>query len=252
MNALTSIPPGPPAKASAAPAAWQDSGRAARLIHATASLYCGALLTVLTAAATLRGVPAVAGAWQSGLVGVLLGSLLLPLAGLLATLPICRARARLGQAPADSPAPRAAKWGWRRLAAGQDNDDLALHLARLARRPQGTIVPILAGAAGAAALLLPSASGVPQDALLAGAALIALTFPLLVAERVMAGVPDARLPEAASLRALLLLPVVVIPMAGLLHAAAGAGLAWAMPAMAVVKTYLGLVAAELVLRTLAN
>ena len=252
MNALTSIPAGTPAKASALPAAWQDGGRTARLIRAVASLYCGAVLTVLTAAATMRGVPAVAGAWQSGLVGVLLGSLLLPLAGLLATLPICRARARLGQAPADSPAPRPSRWSWRQLAAARNSGDPALHLARLARRPQGTIVPILAGAAGAAALLLPLASGVPQDAFLAGAVLIALTFPLLIAERVMAGVPGARLPEAASLRALLLLPVVVIPVAGLLHAAAGAGLAWAMPAMAVVKAYLGLVAAELTLRALAN
>ena len=221
-----------------------------RLIRGIASLYCGAVLAVLTTAATMRGVPAVAGAWQDGLTGVLLGSLLLPLAGLVATLPICRARARLGQAPADSPAPLQS--GWRRLAAGPNNGDPALLLARLARRPQGTIVPILAGAAGAAALLLPSASGVPQDALLAGAVLIALTFPLLIAERVMAGVPNAHLPEASSLRALLLLPVVVIPVAGLLHAAAGAGLAWAVPALAVVKAYLGLVAAELALRALAN
>lgn len=222
----------------------------ARLVRGIASLYCGAVLAVLTVGATMRGVPVVAGAWQSGLIGILLGSLLLPGAGLLATAPICRARARLGQAPADGPAPRPSRW--RRLATGQNSGDPALHLARLARRPQGTIVPILAGAAGAAALLLPSAPGVPQDALLAGAVLIALTFPLLIAERVMAGVPDARLPEAASLRALLLLPVVVIPAAGLLHAAAGAGLAWAMPAMAVVKAYLALVAAELTLRALSN
>ena len=252
MNALTSIPAGTPAKASPVPVAWQDGGRTARLIRAIASLHAGAVLAVLTVAATMQGVPAVAGAWQSGLIGVLLGSLLLPLAGLLATLPICRARARLGQAPADNPAPLLVGWGWRRLDTGRNNGDPALHLARLARRPQGTIVPILAAAAGAAALLLPSASGVPQDALLTGAVLIALTFPLLIAERIMAGVPDARLPEAASLRALLLLPVVVIPVAGLLHAAAGAGLAWAMPAMAVVKAYLALVAAELALRALAN
>ncbi len=252
MNVLTSIPVGTPASASAVPVAWQDGGRTARLIRGIVSLYCGAVLAVLTAAATMRGVPAVAGAWQSGLLGVLLGSLLLPLAGLLATLLICRVRARLGQAPADSPAPLLVGWGWRRLNTGRNNGDPALHLSRLARRPQGTIVPILAVAAGAAALLLPSASGVPQDALLAGAVLIALTFPLLIAERIMAGVPDARLPEAASLRGLLLLPVVVIPIAGLLHAAAGAGLAWAMPAMAVVKAYLALVAAELTLRALAN
>ncbi len=252
VNALTAIPPGAPAKASTAPAAWQDGGRTVRLIRAIASLLGGAILAVLTVAATMRGVPAVAGVWQSGLVGVLLGSLLLPLAGLLATLPICRARGRLGQAPADGPALRPSKRGWRRLATGPDNSDPALHLARLARRPQGIIVPILAGAAGAAALLLRPAPGVPPDALLAGAVLIALTFPLLIAERVMTAVPDARLPEAASLRALLLLPVLVIPAAGLLHAAAGAGLAWAMPAMAVVGIYLGLVAAELALRALAN
>ena len=80
MNAPTSTLAGNPANASAvsaAPAAWQDAGRMARLIRAIASLYCGAVLAVLTAAATMRSVPAVAGAWQSGLVGVLLGSLLL-------------------------------------------------------------------------------------------------------------------------------------------------------------------------------
>ena len=256
------LQPDAPAAASAAPPAWQDGGRTFRLVRGIAALHGGAVLTALAAAAAMRGVPAVAGALQSGLAGVLLGSLLLPLGGLLATLPVCQARARLGQvllgqaplrqAPAEGPTPRPSRWSWRRCLPGRVGADPALRLARTARRPQGIIVPLLAGAAGAAALLLRPAAGLPPDALLAGAVLVALTFPLLIAERVMAEVPDARLPEAAGLRALLLVPVVVIPAAAALHAAAGAGLAWATPAMTAIAAYLALVAAELALRALAN
>ncbi len=262
MNALLPLQPDAPAAASAAPPAWQDGGRTFRLVRGIAALHGGAVLTALAAAAAMRGVPAVAGALQSGLAGVLLGSLLLPLGGLLATLPVCQARARLGQvllgqaplrqAPAEGPTLRPSRWNWRRCLPGRVGADPALRLARTARRPQGIIVPLLAGAAGAAALLLRPAAGLPPDALLAGAVLVALTFPLLIAERVMAGVPDARLPEAAGLRALLLVPVVVIPAAAALHAAAGAGLAWATPAMTAIAAYLALVAAELALRALAN
>ncbi len=244
----------------------------ARLVRGLAVLLGGAVLAVLLTARL--PIPAVAGAWGSGLAAVALASLLLPLAGLLATLPLCRARARLGQALPEAagasrlpPAlPHASLpparlppslWTWPRRILGRAGlgsavADPAVRLSRLARRPQGTIVPLLAGAAGAALLLLRPAGGVPPDALLAGAVLVALTFPLLVAERIMAGVPDARLPEASGLRALLLVPVAVIPLAGLLHAAAGSGLAWAAPAMTALAAYVGLAAAELSLRALAN
>ena len=76
------------------------------------------------------------------------------------------------------------------------------------------------------AALLPQAGGnpvVPDAAFLLGAVLILLGFPLLVAERVLAAMPAARLPEAPSLRALLFLPTIGLPVAGVLEIAAGLG-----------------------------
>ena len=238
MNALH--PPPEPEDVVGVSVVWPEAGRTLRLIRRLAVLYGVAVLGCLVA---LWTIPVLAGVRGSGAAGVVLGALLLPLTGLLAAWPVCWARWRVGRA--DPPRHR-----WFRRPAHLDP---AMRLARMARRPQGTIVPIMAGLAGAAVLgWRPAGTGPAADAVLLGAGALVLTFPLLIAERVMAAVPQRTLPEAAGLQALLLVPVVVIPLAGLLHAAAGLGWAWTGPAMAAAGAYVCLVAAELTVRALAN
>lgn len=248
MNALH-----PPPAPDLAVETWPEAARILRLLRRLAILYGLAVLAV-AGLLLVRTAPSLTEVRVGGLGGLVLGSLLLPLTGLLATLPVTWARWRLGQA-AGPVAPASLGWGrlrWRRPS-GLAAADPAWRLALMARRPQGIIVPAVALLAGAAAWWLrPGAAGASADAVLLGADAVVLTFPLLVAERVMAAVPKARLPEAASLQALLFVPVAIIPVAGVLELAAGLGAAWARPAMVVLALYVCLVAAELAVRALAN
>ena len=96
-----------------------------------------------------------------------------------------------------------------------------------ARWPQALLVVPLAGL-GIVAALLPSGDAtmpplVMQPAWQLGAALIALGFPLLVAERMLAAESDSALPEAPWLRALAFLPMIACPLAGMLEIAAASG-----------------------------
>ena len=236
-----------PAGTSTVPPAWPEGGRTVRLLGGLVVLYGAAVAGALATAAVRNG--AVAGAWASGVAGVVLASLLLPMTALLATLPLCHARASLGTPGTLSERVERPTW-LRRVLPRQVGS-----LTWLARRLQGIIVPLGAALAGAALWLL-SLGAIPNTtsggALAVGAVLVALTFPFLVAERMMAGVSATRLPEAKALRALLLLPVLCVPVAGLLHAATGAGLFWAQPAMAALAVFLAVVAAELAVRALAN
>ena len=197
----------------------------------------------------------------SGLGGVIAAALLLPLGGLLATLPVARGRARLGMVEAFAVA-RAARFGrlgrvggrafagWRRAGAGE-------RLSLLGRRPQGVIVPVVATGAGAALWALWPAAGAadPVGVLLGGVAIVA-TFPLLVAERMVAGMPRSTLPEAPGMQALLFVPVLVIPVAGVIEILAGLGvgqgLGLAQVGFGCLAAYLGVVAVELGARALAN
>jgi regulator of protease activity HflC (stomatin/prohibitin superfamily) len=81
---------------------------------------------------------------------------------------------------------------------------------------------------------------------------IALTFPLLVLERVFAAMPEALLPEARDLRTLLLLPVLAWPAAGLLQIAAGLGWPVALAFDGSLLWFLAAVGAELGLRALGR
>lgn len=246
MNALH---PSPVAQDSAGLSPWPDAGDTLRLVRRLGGCY----LMVLLLLAVFSATPPSVEARSSGLSGVAAGAILLALTGLLATLPIVRARSRIGQAVVP-PLPVLPRHRWARLAFRRPrNLDAAERLARMARRPQGVIVPALSLCA--AALLWRLRPGVPDalpNAMLLGAGAIVLTFPLLVAERVVGAVPRARLPEASALQALLFVPVAAIPLAGLLHIAAGLGMAWARPAMAAIALYLCVVAAELAARALAN
>ena len=204
--------------------AWPESARTLRLLRCCGAGYTLAALAAAAALLALRTAPLVVEARASGLAGLALGALLLPLAGLAAALPIAWARHRR-----------------------------PLALPRLARRPQGVIVPLLALAAAAAAWSLRAGPSEPAPgAMLLGGAAIVLAFPLLVAERVMAAVGTVRLPEAPALQALLFVPVATLPLAGLLEIAAGLGLGWARPLTAALALYLCLVAAELALRAAAQ
>lgn len=113
-----------------------------------------------------------------------------------------------------------------------------------ARWPQALLVAPLAGLGVVAALLPGGDATMPplttQPAWQLGGALIALGFPLLVAERMLAVKPEAELPEAPWLRALLFLPTLAFPLAGILEFAAASGMS-ALAARA--ATALGLIGA---------
>lgn len=226
---------------------WPDAAGTLRLLRRLGGGY-GAVLLLLAA---LWATPLGAEARSSGLAGVVAGAVLLALAGLLGTLLMAWARSRIGRA-VPPPAPVRSRWA-RLLPRRRGRLDAAERLARMARRPQGTVVPLLSAlAAYAVWRCWPGAPGsLPHAALLGGGAVV-LGFPLLVMERIVAAVPRARLPEAPALEALLFVPVAAVPLAGLLHLLAGAGMAWARPAMGLVSLYLCVVAAELAVRALAN
>lgn len=228
---------------------WPDAPVATRLVRRLAVLYAAAVLGLLGLASWPP-----AGFRASLVAGIAIGALLLPLAGLLATWPIAAARVAAQAMPGPAEAPRHRVHHWlRRLPVPRARMDAAARLAWLARRPQGVIVPLLCGLSVVVLWLLPpSAGGVAAGGIPLGIAAIVLTFPLLVAERVMAATPQSRLPEAAGLQALLFVPVIVIPLAGVAELAGALHVAAAAPATMLLRGFLVLVAAELALRALAN
>lgn len=238
MNALHPLPVVPGEEPS-----WPDAAGTLRLVRRLNGGYVGVLLLLGALGATPLG----AEARSTGLAGVALAAVLVAWAGLLATLAMVWARARLGQA-----APPRRRWARllprRRIRLAGDE-----RLARMARRPQGIIVPALSLAAAYAAWRLwPGAPGPLPRAMLLGGAAVVLAFPLLLMERIMGSVPPTRLPEAPALEALLFVPVAAVPLAGLLHILAEAGMGWARPAIALAGIYVCVVAAELAARALAN
>jgi regulator of protease activity HflC (stomatin/prohibitin superfamily) len=161
----------------------------------------------------------------SGAAGCAIAAVLLALAGLAATLLMARARSR----------PTA----WRII---------------LARRAQDTLLPLLAATAGAIAWHLHPNHPLPPEShtALLGGLLIVCGFPALVAERMLAAIPPSQLPEAPDLARLLLVPTLVLPLAGCLELARAADLPatpWLMTALAALIT---LLAAEFSLRALGR
>ncbi|CAH2604329.1 Protease modulator HflK [Rhodovastum atsumiense] len=184
-------------------AALPDRATAASALRLVRRLTLGLAL----AAALLAAPPALAGVFPSVTMLRELGRapfMTLPLAALLVAL-----------------AGFAGSWAmaWAR---GRGDPDL---VRRAARWPQALLVVPLAGAV-AAAVLLPRAAippAAPETAWLWGGTMVVLAFPLLLAERVLATLPPARLPEAPALRGLIFLPTILLPAAGLLEIAAGLG-----------------------------
>jgi regulator of protease activity HflC (stomatin/prohibitin superfamily) len=246
----TELPPAPADDAGLAAYALADrSVRLLRWLTLAAAAGSAALAVMWVSATRLPAIPLLGASLQAGLIPVTLASLLLALTGLVGTWIMAAARRRA----ASPPIPPAGRWAWR-LRAGAGGDPGLV--GRAARWPQAIVVSFLALAAGACAWLLPVQAGlppVPPGATIAvGAAAIALAFPLLVAERLLAAMPASRLPEAASLRVLLLLPVLAWPAAGLLLIASGLGLPFAGRLGPVVAVPLTAVAAELCLRALGR
>ena len=121
------------------------------------------------------------------------------------------------------------------------------------RFAQGVVVPALAMLAGLAAWGLravPDAALDPATATSLGGLTILLAFPALIAERFVAAIPPTALPEAASLRRLLGVPVAVFVLGGGLLILRGQGLLWAAVAVTMLAAVLALLAAELAVRGL--
>ncbi|MFL5285615.1 MAG: SPFH domain-containing protein [Rhodopila sp.] len=130
-------------------------------------------------------------------------------------------------------------------------------VARMARWPQALVMVPLCILVILAALLPRFASVqdavVPETAWFWGGTLIVLAFPLLVAERVLAAWPPARLPEAPGLRALLFLATIMLPATGALEIAAGLGApSLAARLMAALSLLPCAIAAELALRAIGR
>ncbi len=198
---------------------WIDAERSARLV--------GVLTVSFTALAlALLAAQAFAPIWVVGFSWMATPALLVPLAGLLATRPMARARTRF---------------------------NATTRLGRLARRPQGIIIPIVAACALVLLLVARDQAGLAgPHAITLGVAALVLGFPLLIAERMIAAVSPSSLPEAQDLRALLFVPVLAIPAAGLLQIGVAVGIPYMSVAAAVLATVLAVTAAELGLRALAN
>ena len=156
------------------PARLPDRATAAAALRMVQRLtLCAGLAAGLLAAARMLGVP---------LASLPLAALLVALAGLAGTWAMAWARRRGDPALVG----RTARWPQALLVVPLCRPGRRRRPAAADRRPR-----------------MP-----PEAAWRWGGAMIVLAFPLLVAERVLAACPAARLPEAPALRALLFLPTV--------------------------------------------
>lgn len=125
-------------------------------------------------------------------------------------------------------------------------------VSRLAGWPQGLL--ILCGAALSVAALVwqrqPSLPLAGQWTVVLGI-LVGLAFVMLMAERIVGALPIACLPERDALAGLLRLPAAVLLAEAAFLAASRLGLPVGGWSMRLLQAYVGLVAAELALRTLA-
>ncbi len=164
------------------------------LVRRLSCAYGLAALAIVACLAFRDRAPLIDEAVGSGVVGAALAGFVLAAAGAIATDVMLRARIA-GEAVGD-----AARW------------------------PQVALVAPLAVLAGVAAWRLrPDLAPASASITAIGAAALGLSFPALVAERMVAGIPPARAPEAPDLRALALLPVLTTAAAGLGAIMGGAG-----------------------------
>jgi regulator of protease activity HflC (stomatin/prohibitin superfamily) len=226
-------------------------------------------LTMAASAASLGGIwwvaprlpamPLLAGVRHDGLLPVAAAALLLALSGLAGTWIMTWARRRAIMPSSAEPTRR--RWPARTLTACAIQASPSLP-GRAARWPQAIVVTVIAVLAvvcawvrAAAPDLVPAPDLVivpPAIHFALGGIALVLAFPLLVAERMMAATPAARLPEAPALRALLLLPVLVFSLAGLARIGSGLGIPFAGRLNVVLALFITVVAVELCLRALGR
>jgi regulator of protease activity HflC (stomatin/prohibitin superfamily) len=226
------------------PPDWPGAAQSFALVRRLLVLY--ALATAGVLASLMFPQPVFQAARASGTTGIVAGALLIALAGLLGSCKLARARLQ-------RPAVRRALPRWMRLPQSSAGTDPLSRISLAARRPQGVLVPLAAGAAIGCVWLLQPQAMLANAANLLGGGLILLGFPLLVGERFAAALPEKSLPEARSLQALLLVPAVVIPAAGALEIAGGLGAGWiARGITAGIGLYRCLTATEIACRALAR
>jgi regulator of protease activity HflC (stomatin/prohibitin superfamily) len=226
--------------------------RSHRLIRRLALLYgISAIAVVAVLAAGLLPVQVLPQARSialealtGGLGAMVLAALLLALTGLLGTLALTSARHRSSDpegGPAATSASRRLPW--------RDDPGFA------ARQGQAFIVTVGTLLIWLAVRLLWPANAAGADATtanIAGAFVFALAFVSLVAERVMNAFPEPQLPEAPSLRRVLLLTTVILAAAAAIELGRGAALGWLRWPEILLAIFPGLVAVELAVRALAR
>ena len=195
------------------------------------------------------GHPALGDIIRSGLAALPASALLLVLAGLAGTRIMIRARHA-------APPPRPARW---HAVLGRLNLRAPFAAARsgwAARWPQALVVVPLAVLAILLAWrgrpLATMALAAPDIGFALGAGAMVLAFPLLVAERSLAGTGAGVLPEAAGLRGLFFLAASAMFLCGLIEAAAAAGVPGQIAPSCCLALALAATATELALRATAR
>ena len=215
--------------------AFSDARQIARALRRVTALHALCLLALLGGLVWMRrhhGAFSVFGALtQDGLTGALIAALIVALTGLLCCLLILSGRARSLDANAvDRPSAVSSMAGW----------------------PQGLL--ILAGMVASAVALRALSPGPTPSSLANWPVLMGIlalpAFLFLMCERLVAAVAIARLPERDALTALLRLPAAVLIAYAAVMAARGMGMPLGSWAAILIQGFVGLVAAELALRTL--
>ncbi|MCB8876955.1 SPFH domain-containing protein [Acidisoma silvae] len=216
--------------------AFSDSRRVARPLRWISIAYALCLLALLAALVWMRhhhgALPVFADLTHDGLTGALIAGLTVTLTALLSCLLILSGRARSLAANAITrPSAVSSLAGWPQgllLLTGM----LAAALA-LRSLPPSALPPIFAN--------WPVLTGI----------LAVPAFAFLIGERCVGAIPAVCFPERDPLAALLRLPAAVLLAYAALLAARGIGVPLGAWAAVLIQAYIGLVAAELALRTLA-
>ncbi|MBS0558842.1 MAG: hypothetical protein JSR21_02200, partial [Proteobacteria bacterium] len=199
----------------------------------------------------LSAPPPIMPAAKTPLLPLTAGALLLTLGGLAGATVMAWARRRAAATP-DRPADGRAVDALRRVLRLPPRGDVTV-IGSAAGWPQAFIVGLSAIGSNWLLLAAHQTQGAADNAAVAlGVAAIVLCFPLLVAERHFATVPEARLPEAAGLHALFLLCVLVVTGGGIVQIAIGLGIPHAPLAMIPLAILVGGVATELALRSVGR
>lgn len=245
-------------EASAAAFSGAVASRSHRLVRNLVALYAAFIVVVGFALSIaiwpggglVRARTIAAEAIASGYAGVVLAALFLALTGLIGALLLTASRQRL------LPAERA--YSQAEMTRGELIGRALTHLhpGIMARQGQALVVSLGAIVTVLAAWLLwPAAGGtlpIPANAYLVAAFALAIGFPSLIAERLLNAYPAPSLPEAPSLRRLLLLVTVLLGAAGVFEIGRGIGLAWVRWPLEALLVLLALIAVEMGLRALGR